>query len=206
MTTTKATPGELTIRPLTPETWDAFADLAERHSGVWNGSWCTWFHPACAERGQTAEGNRTPKGQWVREGVAHAALVFDGDVAVGWCEYGTPEELPRIYHWTEYEQGLDQPPDYRLTCFFVDRRYQRQGVSAVALLGTLDLIAQAGGGVVEAYPQDTAGKKVTASFLYNGTRRLFEQAGFTYSRPKGQEPLRHEHDGRSPQGFEGLAL
>jgi hypothetical protein len=34
-------------------------------------------------------------------------------------------------------------------------------------------------------PQDTAGAKVTASFLYNGTRSMFERAGFTYSRPKG---------------------
>ena len=48
-----------------------------------------------------------------------------------------------------------------------------------------DVYAQAGGGVVEAYPQDTLGKKVSASFLYNGTRSLFEQAGSSYDRPKG---------------------
>ncbi|HUG08508.1 MAG TPA: hypothetical protein VMP13_06400 [Acidimicrobiia bacterium] len=30
------------------------------------------------------------------------------------------------------------------------------------------------------------GEKVSASFLYNGTRSLFEQAGFTYERPKGK--------------------
>jgi hypothetical protein len=48
------------------------------------------------------------------------------------------------------------------------------------------LIAQAGGGFVEAYPQDTGGKKVSASFLYNGMRSLFEQAGFDYDRPKGK--------------------
>ena len=51
--------------------------------------------------------------------------------------------------------------------------------------GALDLIAVAGGGVVEAYPQDTGGKKVSASFLYNGTRSLFEKAGFSYDRRKG---------------------
>ena len=38
-------------RALDASTWDAFADLAERHNGVWNGCWCTWFHPDCAERG-----------------------------------------------------------------------------------------------------------------------------------------------------------
>jgi hypothetical protein len=37
---------------------------------------------------------------------------------------------------------------------------------------------------VEAYPHDTGGKKVSASFLDNGTRRLFEQVGFSYDRRK----------------------
>ena len=40
--------------------------------------------------------------------------------------------------------------------------------------------------MVEAYPQDTGGKKISASFLYSVTRSLFEQAGFSYVRPKGK--------------------
>ncbi len=191
MTKTKA-PGELTIRPLTPETWDAFADLAQRHNGVWGGCWCTWFH---RETHSAPETNAVPKPptysrdykrERVETGRAHASLMFDGETAVGWAEYGNPEELPGIYHLKEYLEGLDVLPDYRITCFFIDTRYRRQGVSAVALSGALDLIALAGGGVVEAYPRDTGGKQMTASFLYNGTRSLFEQAGFSYSRPKGK--------------------
>lgn len=178
--------GEYSIKPLRSDTWDAFARLVERHNGVWGGCWCLAFHPESPERGQSVEGNRALKQRLVDEGQAHAALVFDGDRAVGWCQYGPPEELPRIYHRKEYEAGLVEPPDYRLTCFLVDRDYRRQGVSAIALRGALDLIAEAGGGVVEAYPQDTQGKKVSASFLYNGTRSLFEHAGFEYERPKGK--------------------
>jgi GNAT superfamily N-acetyltransferase len=177
---------ELTTRALTPETWDAFADLAERHNGVWGGCWCTWFHTTHGEKTFEAEDNRALKQRLVTEGRAHAALVFDGEEAVGWCEYGVPAELPNINHRKEYEAGVVTPPDYRLTCFFIDRRYRRQGVAAVALRGALDLIARAGGGVVEAYPQDTSGKQITASFLYSATRTLFDQAGFTYLRPKGK--------------------
>ena len=173
-------------RALDPSTWDAFADLAERHNGVWGGCWCTWFHPACADTGTGPQANRARKERLVHEGRAHAALVFDGDVAVAWCQYGSPEELPRIYHLKEYTAGLVQEPDVRITCFFVGRGYRRQGVSAVALRGALELIAKAGGGVVEGYPQDTQGRPVSASFLYNGTRTLFEQAGFEYERPKGK--------------------
>jgi hypothetical protein len=62
----------------------------------------------------------------------------------------------------------------------------RRLLRRAALRGALDLIAQAGGGVVEAYPQDTDGQKVSASFLCNGTRSLFEQAGFSYDRRKGK--------------------
>jgi GNAT superfamily N-acetyltransferase len=177
---------EYAIRAFDAATWDAFVHLAEKHNGVWNGCWCTWFHPACAEKGVSSQGNRAYKERLVREGKAHAALVFDGDLAVAWCEYGSPDELPNIYHLKEYNAGLDKTPDYRLTCFFVDRDYRRKGVAAVALRGAMDLIAKAGGGVVEAYPQNTLGKRTSGSFLYNGTRSLFEKAGFRYERSKGK--------------------
>ena len=55
-------------------------------------------------------------------------------------------------------------------------------------LQTIDLIAQAGGGRVESYPHDLTNqtKKMSSSFLYNGTRTMYEREGFTYDRPKGQ--------------------
>jgi len=186
MTGAEPPAGTYTIKPLGPDTWDAFAQLAEKHNGVWGGCWCTWFHPRRKDQGLLdVEPGRAYKELLVREGRAHAALVFDGEAAVAWCEYGTPEELPNIYHRKEYEAGLQEAPDYRLTCFFVDRDYRRKGVAAVALQGALELIAQAGGGVVEGYPQDTQGKKTSASFLYSATRTMFEKAGFDYERSKG---------------------
>jgi GNAT superfamily N-acetyltransferase len=127
------------------------------------------------------------KERLVREGNAHAALVFDGDAAVAWCQYGTPAELPRIHHLKNYEATRTQKlPDYRITCIFVDRDYRRKGVAGEALRGAVDLIAKEGGGVVEGYPQDTQGKKISATFLYNTTRSLYERTGFTYDRPKGK--------------------
>jgi hypothetical protein len=82
------------VKPLDAQTRDAFARLVERHNGVFGGCWCTWFHTFHAEKTFTAEGNRALKKRLVEEGGAHAALVFDGDEAVAWCQYGSPEELP----------------------------------------------------------------------------------------------------------------
>jgi GNAT superfamily N-acetyltransferase len=171
------------VRPLSSDTWDGFAGLAERHNGVFGGCWCTWFHTMSAEKERTYEGNRSLKRRLVDEGRAHAALVYDGDEVVAWAEYGSPEELPNIYHRKQYLAELDILPDYRVTCIFVDKRYRRQGMSAVALQGAVDLIAAAGGGVVEGYPHDTRGQR--KSVLYDGTRELFERAGFAYVRAKG---------------------
>jgi GNAT superfamily N-acetyltransferase len=172
------------VKPLDAGTWDAFARLVERHNGVFGGCWCTWFHTFHAEKTFTADGNRALKERLVAERRAHAALVFDGDEAIAWAQYGPPDELPNIHHRKEYEQTLDQLPDYRITCIFVDKKYRRRGVTAVALHGAVDLIAHAGGGTVEGYPHDTTeGRKV--SVLYNSTRALYEREGFSYVRPKG---------------------
>jgi GNAT superfamily N-acetyltransferase len=184
--TTDATDrAELTVRPLGPDTWPAYAALIERHNGVWGGCWCTWFHTMSSEKAREAGANRALKERLVCEGRAHAALVLDGDAAVGWCQYGTPAELPNIHHRKQYESTAEQQPDYRITCFFIDRRYRRQGVAALALRGALDLIADEGGGLVEGYPHDIGDKKVSSSFLYSVKRSTFERAGFTYDRPKG---------------------
>jgi GNAT superfamily N-acetyltransferase len=179
---------EYSVRALDASTWDAFARLVEKHHGCgFGGCWCTWFH----SREGRPEGfkGRPWKEFLVREGNAHAALVFDGDDAVAWCQYGSPEELPRIHHRKEYDAtATGEPPDYRITCIFVDRDYRRNGVAGVALRGALDLIAKAGGGVVEGYPHDLKqGEKMRPQFLYNTTRSLYEQTGFSYDRPKGKK-------------------
>ena len=96
------------------------------------------------------------------------------------------QELPNINHRKQYEATLDRLPDYRITCFFVDRRYRRSGVAAVALRGALDLIAQAGGGIVEAYPQDTEGRKSRRPFCTASPAASSSKPASTYDRPKGK--------------------
>ena len=127
------------VKPLGVDTWDAFARLVERHNGVFGGCWCTWFHTFESEKTFTAEGNHALKKQLVEEDRAHAALVFDGDEAVAWAQYGPPRELPNIHHRKEYEETLDKLPDYRITCIFVDKKYRRKSVTALALRGAIDL-------------------------------------------------------------------
>jgi ribosomal protein S18 acetylase RimI-like enzyme len=168
----------LVTRSLSPETWPAFARLVEKHNGIFGGCWCISFHLGPGEGKQTPAKYRAMKETRVREGRAHAALVFDGPDAVGWCQYGPTAELPNIRSRKAYEEGLGEAPDWRITCFFIDRERRGEGIANVALREALTQIAELGGGMVEAYPEDVAGRKVSRSFLCSGTLGMFEQAGF----------------------------
>jgi ribosomal protein S18 acetylase RimI-like enzyme len=178
-----ASPASYTVRPLDASTWAAFAELVERNNGIFGGCWCVGFHP---ERGQR-EGRRAVKEERVRTGGAHAALVLDENgTAQGWCQYGSPGELPGIKHRREYEKDAPPRPDWRITCFYVDTKHRRRGVAAAALEGALDQIAQAGGGLVEAISEVTAGRETPGRFLFSATVELFEECGFTRQRQVGK--------------------
>jgi hypothetical protein len=80
--------------------------------------------------------------------------VSDGKECVGWCQFGIPDEVPRIKNQAAYEKTRMSPPDSRIACCFAGKGRRRQGVSTAALAGALDLIADLGGGTVEGYPED----------------------------------------------------
>ncbi|GHJ48331.1 hypothetical protein Cs7R123_56730 [Catellatospora sp. TT07R-123] len=173
-----------TIRTLDAETWDAFAELVERNNGIFGGCWCMGFHP---EYGQRLIGNREAKQDLVRAGRAHAALVLDeSGAAQGWCQWGSPEELTNIKHKRAYVSGHPPRPDWRITCVYVDKRHRGQGVARAAVAGALDQIARAGGGMVEAISEATAGREAQSRFLFSATVELFEDFAFTRARQLGK--------------------
>jgi len=173
-----------TIRALDESTWDAFAALVERNNGVFGGCWCIGFHPEGADRNAPAELNRERKLARVRAGTTHAALVFDGDDCLGWCQFGPPAELPWIKNRAAYEKTLTNLPDWRIACCFVGKGHRRRGVASAGLAGALELIASLGGGTVEGYPEDAA--SVPAGFLFHGALSTYEKLGFVRDRKIGK--------------------
>jgi GNAT superfamily N-acetyltransferase len=170
-----------TIRALDKSTWAVFAALVERNNGIFGGCWCMGFHP---DDDRDASVNRQRKLDRVRAGTAHAALVFDGEECVGWCQFGTPDEVPRIKNRAAYEKGQTTSPDWRIACCYVGKGHRRQGVATAALAGAIDLIASLGGGTVEGYPEDAA--SVPAGFLFNGAMSTYVKLGFIRDRKIGK--------------------
>ena len=143
-----------------------------------------WHPEGCHS---SVAGNRATKEERVRSDTSHAALVLDADgVAQGWAQYGSPTELPRIKHRRVYDKDAPPLPDWRITCFYVDPRHRGQGVARAALEGALHQIAEAGGGLVEAIPEVTAGREAPGRFLFSATVELFEEYGFHRVRQVGK--------------------
>src|SRR2546421_4672992 len=138
------------IRKLGSETWPDFARIVEKHNGVWGGCWCVAFHL-----------NRSQEKEWTGK---HRA------------QFGPPVELPaRMSGFNRLGEAL---PDWRITCFFVDRDHRKEGVAKAALEGALRVIGGKGGGAVGGYPIDTRGKPYSSSFLWGGTEAMFAALGF----------------------------
>lgn len=173
-----------TVGQLDASTWDAFAELVERNGGIFGGCWCIGWHPEAGQRGVSY---RDIKKERVFTDRAHAALVFDEDgLAQGWCQYGSAEELSNIKHRRAYEKDAPPLPDWRITCFWVDKRHRGQGIARLALEGALAQIAERGGGLVEAIPEVTEGRVAQGRFLFSTSVELFEKYGFERVRQVGK--------------------
>jgi GNAT superfamily N-acetyltransferase len=175
---------EYETKSLDETTWPEFARLVEANNGVWGGCWCMWYHRK--DGGESPELKRKAKERLVREGRAHASLVFNGKDCVGWCQFGSPQELPCIHNERAYLATNPTLPDWRITCFFSGKGYRGKGVASTALKGAVEQITKLGGGRIEGYPEDTEDRKASPAFLFNGALSTFERHGFKRSRLIGK--------------------
>jgi ribosomal protein S18 acetylase RimI-like enzyme len=181
-------------RELSPEALPDFERLLETHPapGAY-ACWCMYHHrpgpvPEAQQphtKAQRAASNRRQKRELVEQGRSHGILVFAEGKPVGWCQYGTREELPRVENNAGYRKHVsDGIPSrlWRITCFVVDKRYRRRGVARLALRAALEAIRGRGGGMVEAYPIVRWG----AYAEYRGTVSMFRKEGFEIVAPFGK--------------------
>jgi GNAT superfamily N-acetyltransferase len=151
-------------------------------------------HPSRQEfrtRAEVSVQNHQLKEKLVQQGQAHGILVYADDEPVGWCQYGSSDELAGFLNSPREQTRL-----WRITCFVVDKRHRRRGVAGLALHAALDAIRGRGGGLVEGYPVAgwTHGKeaspgpvnvpgvgrvgRVWGQNRYTGTVSMFEREGF----------------------------
>jgi GNAT superfamily N-acetyltransferase len=112
-----------------------------------------------------------------RRPVAPGVLAFDDGEVVGWAAVAPRSELPfarstRIPH-------VDDLPVWSVWCIRVRPAHRGKGISHHLLSGAVAYARSTDAPAVEGYPVDNGGDKVDLTMAYVGTRKLFEDAGFT---------------------------
>ena len=121
------------------------------------------------------------RGEYVRElcnrKVAPGVLAYcDGEVA-GWAAVAPRSELPfarstKIPH-------VDSLPVWSAWCIRIRPGYRGRGISHALLDGAVGYARSQGAPAIEGYPVDNRGERVDLTMAYVGTRKLFEDAGFS---------------------------
>jgi GNAT superfamily N-acetyltransferase len=182
--------GEFSTKELSIQTWPDFEKLFLKQGVVGDGWWCWCTHHHVSSyslpenqqprtMAERAVRNRQKKRELVEKGCAHGILVYSDGEPVGWCQYGSGDELPRLDNAVNYRRlALEDGGErlWRITSFVVDKEYRRRGVAGAGLRAALEAIWKKGGGLVEAYPASETDQG--SNYIYCGIVSMFEKAGF----------------------------
>lgn len=169
---------DLEFHPLTIEHWDDFERLFGPR-GACAGCWCMyWKLPRKEFNAGQGDGNRLAQKEIVDSGRTPGLLAYVDGVPAGWCALEPREAYPGLAR-SRILALVDETPVWSVTCFFVDRRYRRQGLTVALLRAVVDYVKEQGGKVVEGYPvEPRPGQKTSPVFIYTGMASAFRQAGF----------------------------
>ena len=98
--------------------------------------------------------NRQAKRELVEQGRAHGILVYANKEPVGWCQYGSVDELPLPGPGRQASRVRAHDPTsrWRITCFVTHQHHRGKGVASIALAAAIEAIRRQGGGWVEGCP------------------------------------------------------
>jgi GNAT superfamily N-acetyltransferase len=109
--------------------------------------------------------------------VAPGVLAYAGAEVAGWAAVAPRSELP--FARSAKIRHVDDLPVWSVWCIRVRPGYRGRGISHTLLEGAVAYARSQGAPAIEGYPMDNQGKKVDPTMAYVGTRKLFEDAGFT---------------------------
>jgi GNAT superfamily N-acetyltransferase len=171
-------PVSIEIRPATIARFDDVAIMIGPKSPNASVCWCL-SHRLDSKTNRALVG--PARGEYVKKlssrPVAPGVLAYDDVEVVGWAAVAPRSELPfarstKIPH-------VDQLPVWSVWCIRVRPGHRGKGISRALLDGAVAYARSHGAPAVEGYPVDNKGKKVDLTMAYVGTRKLFEDAGFT---------------------------
>lgn len=177
-------PTSLSVFPLTPERWPDLETLFGPR-GACGGCWCMFWRQTRSEYDNSkGEANRQALKFLVDSGeppglIAYAAKSADVSTItpVGWIAVA-PRLAYSALARSRVLKPVDDQPVWSIVCFFVSRRYRRQGLTAQLIQAAVHHAASHDAAIVEGYPVEPTQGKYPDTFAFSGLPGPFIKAGF----------------------------
>ncbi len=168
---------KLSFHPLEKSRWKDFENLfGER--GACGGCWCmSWRLKRSEFKKQSGDGNKKAIKKLVNANEATGILAYYNDEPVGWCAVAPREQYIRLEN-SKTLKRVDDKPVWSITCFFIDKKYRRKGISIELIKAVIKFCKSNGVKIIEAYPTVPYAEDIPAAFAWTGIPSAFEKAGF----------------------------
>jgi len=167
----------LEFLPVTAGRWDDLVELFGEN-GACAGCWCMWWRLKRAEFSRLAgEGAKNALRQIVESGQVPGILAYAGGRPVGWCSVAPRQQFP-VLDRSPILKRVDEAEVWSIVCFFVPRRRRGRGIMTALLQAAVRYAAGAGATIVEGYPIDAGGRRLSANEPFTGLMSAFIRAGF----------------------------
>jgi GNAT superfamily N-acetyltransferase len=117
----------------------------------------------------------------VRQGIPVGILGYAEEEPIAWCSIA-PRETYAALERSRILPRVDDAPVWSVVCFFVDRRFRRQGLTLGLLKAAVEYARAQGAQIVEGYPVQPGSR----SYTYMGSPATCRQAGFHDVTPPGR--------------------
>lgn len=164
---------------MVPATAERFDDVVAvlPTSGGW-GCTCQYFRFSAGDFSRSTEEDRIAAlRRQLAATPAPGMLAYSDGEPVGWCGFAPRSAYERLVR-SRTIPVVDDVPVWSIVCFVVRSGHRRSGITGTLLEGVIDYAREHGAPALEAYPIDPGETRVSTAFLYVGTVRTFERAGF----------------------------
>jgi len=169
---------QLTFEPLTRTNWNKFVQLFGE-KGACGNCWCMYYRllKTDFEEGKSDNGNKEAMQNLVFGHQPTGILGFYEGQAIAWCAYAPREHFIKLEN-SRVHKRIDSNPVWSIPCFFVDKKFRRQGISVELLKGVIQYAKDRQIKIIEAYPTIPTKENLPDTFAWIGLYKSFERAGF----------------------------
>lgn len=182
---------ELTVRPLTADTWEDFETVMGARGGA-GGCWCMHWRLSIAEWMENkGDGNKAAMRALAERDTPPGVVGYLDAEPVAWCAFGDRSDFPRMQR-SALLKPVDDEPVVSLACLLIKKDHRGDGLSAAWIAAVCDYLAETSQTrTVEAYPvEPPAGRRAGPDTAMTGIASVFTAAGFTeVARPKHDRPV-----------------